>query len=87
MQLIQAKRYLSEGNPEGAYQALKDTMFISDQEAQQLVDKLGKVSAVPGSTQAEQRIAATALTRPGAQNLVHAAISTDPKASQAVKEI
>lgn len=82
--LIQAKRYITEGNSEGAYQALKDTMFISDHEAQQLVDKLSKVSAVPGSTTAEQRIAATALTRPGAQNLVHAAISTDPKASQAV---
>lgn len=82
--LIQAKRYITEGNSEGAYKALKDTMFISDQEAQQLVDKLSKVSAVPGSTTAEQRIAATALTRPGAQNLVHAAISTNPKASQAV---
>lgn len=82
--LIQAKRYITEGNSEGAYQALKDTLFISDHEAQQLVDKLSKVSAVPGGTTTEQRIAATALTRPGAQNLVHAAISTDPKASQAV---
>lgn len=83
-QLLKAKRFLTEGNYEGAYQALKDTMLISDVEAQQLVDKLGKVAAVPGQTMEEQRIAATALTRPGAQSLVHAAIATDPKASQAV---
>lgn len=83
-QLLKAKRFLTEGNSEGAYQALKDTMLISDVEAQQLVDKLGKVAAVPGQTMEEQRIAATALTRPGAQSLVHAAIAADPKASQAV---
>lgn len=83
-QLLKAKRFLTEGNSEGAYQALKDTMLISDVEAQQLVDKLGKIAAVPGQTMEEQRIAATALTRPGAQSLVHAAIAADPKASQAV---
>lgn len=83
-QLIRAKRYIAEGNPEGAYAALKDTLFVSDTEAQQLVDKLSKVSSVPGVRQEEQRIAATALTKPGAQSLVHAAISADPKASQAM---
>lgn len=83
-QLIRAKRYITEGNLEGAYAALKDTLFVSDTEAQQLVDKLSKVAAVPGIKQEEQRIAATALTRPGAQSLVHAAISSDPKASQAL---
>ena len=83
-QLIRAKRYITEGNPEGAYSALKDTLFVSDSEAQQLVDKLSEVAAVPGIKQEEQRIAATALTKPGAQSLVHAAISSDPKASQAL---
>lgn len=83
-QLIRAKRYIADGNPEGAYTALKDTLLISDSEAQQLVDKLSQVASVPGVRQEEQRIAATALTRPGAQSLVHAAIASDPKASQAV---
>ena len=83
-QLIKAKRFILDGNAEGAYRALKDTMFISDAEAQQLVDKLSQVSVVPGATQTEQRIAATAISRPGAQTLVHAAIASDPKASQAL---
>jgi len=59
-------------------------MFLSDSEAQELTDKLSKVMAVPGGNKTEQRIAATVLTRPGAEQLVRTAAVSDPKTSQAI---
>lgn len=79
-----AKDLLVDGNSAGAYQALKDTMFISDGEAQQIVEGLQKFAAVPGGNPAEQRIASTILTRPGGEAIVQSVVRDSPKASQAI---
>lgn len=79
-----AKDLIIDGNSAGAYQALKDTMFISDHEAQQLVEGLQKFAAVPGGNPAEQRIASTVLTKPGGEAIVQSVVRDNPKASQAV---
>lgn len=79
-----AKDLIIDGNSAGAYQALKDTMFISDGEAQQIVEGLQKFAAVPGSNPAEQRIASTILTRPGGEAIVQSVVRDSPKASQAI---
>lgn len=79
-----AKDLIIDGNSAGAYQALKDTMFVSDYEAQQLVEGMQKFAAVPGSNTAEQRIASTVLTRPGGEAIVQSVVRDNPKASQAV---
>jgi hypothetical protein len=79
-----AKDLLIDGNSAGAYQALKDTMFISDGEAQQIVEGLQKFAAVPGGNPAEQRIASTILTRPGGEAIVQSAVRDSPKVSQAI---
>lgn len=79
-----AKDLLIDGNSAGAYQALKDTMFISDGEAQQIVEGLQKFAAVPGGNPAEQRIASTILTRPGGEAIVQSVVRDSPKASQAI---
>ena len=79
-----AKDLIIDGNSAGAYQALKDTLFISDGEAQQIVEGLQKFAAVPGGNPAEQRIASTILTRPGGEAIVQSVVRDSPKASQAV---
>lgn len=79
-----AKDLIVDGNSAGAYQALKDTMFISDGEAQQIVEGLQKFAAVPGGNPAEQRIASTVLTRPGGEAIVQSVVRDSPKASQAI---
>ena len=81
--LVNAKDMLVNGNTNGARLALKETLFMSDQEIDELVTNLSKVSKVPG-TQKEQEIVATALTAPGVQDLVRAAGTLDSKASRAV---
>lgn len=82
--IVKFKEFLKSGNRTGAYQALKDTMFISDSEAQELTDKFSTMLAVPGSNEQERAIAAVALTQPGGEQLVRAATSTSPRVSQAV---
>lgn len=82
--IIKAKDFIKTGNSAGAYKSLKETMFLSDSEAQELTDKLSKVMAVPGGNKTEQRIASTVLTRPGSEQLVRTAAVSDPKTSQAI---
>lgn len=82
--IMQARDFIKTGNTTGAYRALKDTMFISDSEAQELTDKLAKQLAVPGSNEQERAIVSTAITKPGGEQLVRAATSTSPRVSQAV---
>ena len=79
-----AKDLIVDGNSAGAYQALKDTLFISDGEAQQIVEGLQKFAAVPGGNPAEQRISSTVLTQPGGEAIVQSVVRDSPKASQAV---
>ena len=82
--IMKARDFIKTGNTTGAYRALKDTMFISDSEAQELTDKLAKQLAVPGSNEQERAIVSTAITKPGGEQLVRAATSASPRVSQAV---
>lgn len=79
-----AKDLIVDGNSAGAYKALKDTLFISDGEAQRIVEGLQKFAAVPGGNPVEQRIASTVLTRPGGEAIVQSVVRDSPKASQAI---
>lgn len=82
--IVRAKNFIKHGFFDKAGTALKETMFITDEEADELVKKLSAVSNVPGKTKAEKRIAAVALTKPGAEDLVKAAAAADSTAGQAI---
>jgi len=76
--------YVRQGMFDRAGTALKETFFITDEEAAELVTKLNRVAKVEGKTPTEKAIAATAVTKPGAEELVQASVHTDPRASRAV---
>lgn len=64
--------------------ALKETFFITDEEAADLVTKLSKVAKVTGKSDMDKAITAVATTKPGAEELVAASVHSDPRASRAV---
>jgi hypothetical protein len=83
--VARVKDFIVDGNTEGAYKALKEMEYITDEQAQELVEQLAKVSiGAPGDKAAEQAIAAVVTTKPGAEGLVAAAASVDPQASRAI---
>lgn len=79
-----AVKWIGEGSLDRARAALKETFFITDEEAAEAVTKLSRVAKVEGKTDTEKAIAATAVTRPGAEELVEASVHKDPRASRAV---
>tara|TARA_R110000824_G_C15233132_1_gene679099 strand:+ start:16908 stop:20033 length:3126 start_codon:yes stop_codon:yes gene_type:complete len=79
-----AAEYVRQGMFDRAGTALKETFFITDDEAAELVTKLNRVAKVEGKTPTEKAIAATAVTKPGAEELVQASVHSDPRASRAV---
>lgn len=81
---VRAKDFIVGGNTEGAKQALRDTMFLREDEIDEVVTKLSKVIDTTNMSRAQQEITATALLLPGTQDLVRAAGIIDPKASRAV---
>lgn len=81
-----AKDYILDGNSKGAYDALKKLEFLNDSQAQEIVDQLGRLANIPGKKAEEQAIAAVAVTKPGAEGLVHAVATTNPQASRAVAQ-
>ncbi|AFV51101.1 hypothetical protein MS_022 [Vibrio phage VPMS1] len=83
--IARVKDFLVDGNTEGAYRALKEMEYVTDEQAQELVEQLSKVSiGAPGKKAEEQAIAAIVTTKPGAEGLVAAAASVDPQASRAI---
>lgn len=81
-----AKDFLMDGNTKGAYEALKQMEFLSDDQAAQLVTQLGRVAPGMGKGKnfAQQAILAASLTKPGTEGLVQAATSVDAQASRSV---
>ena len=79
-----AKNMILDGNTEGAYRALKEGFFITDEQADEMVRALGAKGTVAGKTNEEQAIAAFATTQPGGETLVKAAGAMDPQAGRAV---
>lgn len=86
--IARIKDIIIDGNSKGAYNALKDMEFMSDDMAEQTVNQLARISGQNGLDVSkkfeEQAIAATAITRPGAEGLVAAAAAVNPRASGAV---
>lgn len=84
--IARVKDFVIDGNTEGAYKALKEMEFITDEQAQEAVTRLAQVveGGVPGSNTKEQAIAAITTTKPGTEGLVAAAAAADPQASRAV---
>lgn len=86
--IARVKDIIMDGNSKGAYEALKRLEFMSDDAAEQTVNQMARISGQNGLDLSkrfeEQAIAATAVTKPGAEGLVAAAASVNPRASGAV---
>lgn len=84
------KDFVMDGNTAGAYKALKDVEFITDDQASNLVTQMQKISGTQGldTTKSfeEQAITTAALTNPGTESLVKAAVSLEPQAGRAVSK-
>lgn len=76
--------YVRQGMFDRAGTALKETFFLTDEETAEAVAKLSRVAKVEGKTSTEKAISATAITHPGAEELVEASVHADPRASRAV---
>lgn len=83
------KDFVLDGNTQGAYKALKDVEFMSDDQAAQLVNQLQRISggALDASKSFEERaIVAANLTKPGVEGLVKAATALNPKVGRATAQ-
>ncbi|AWD90286.1 tail tape measure protein [Dickeya phage Amaethon] len=81
------KDFVVDGNSAGAYKALKEYEFISDDQAANMVSALTRLQAdgtAAVKNEAEAAIRAGALTQPGSEGLVQAAASFNPKVGAAV---
>jgi len=84
--VVKAKNYVQTGEIRSAYQSLKDTTFLNDDQIADIVAQLEKHSTMTGN-QYEKGIQAVALTEPGMQDLVRAAAGTHPKAGSATANL
>ena len=80
MVLYVLKKRLLAGEAKAAYQSLKDTTFLTDDQIDAIVMQLEKHANLSGNKY-EKGVQAVALTEPGMQDLVRAAGGTHPKAS------
>lgn len=84
------KDFVLDGNTAGAYKALKDVEFMTDDQASQLVNQLERISKSSADTAGrsfeERAIAAATLTKPGSEGLVKAAAAVSPKVGRAVAQ-
>lgn len=81
--IVQAKNYIMAGNKGGAKIALKETMLLSDDEVDYIVEQLSRVSNVPGEG-SDKGIAAFMATQPGGETVMKVAGSIDATATRAV---
>lgn len=82
-----AYNYVVDGNPEGAYRALKEAVGnISDDEVEEIVtrwEKLNQQSA-PGKNIKEKAIAVIPATQAGGERIIAASAAIDPSASSSI---
>lgn len=81
---VRAKDYLLNGNLEGARKALRETMFLTDQEVDEIVAKFSSQVDTSKMSPGQKEILAVTATKPGAEDLVKAAAVIDSQASRAV---
>ena len=84
--IVKAKEAVMGGEAKAAYQSLKDTTFLSDDQITGIVQQLEKHATLEGNKY-EKGIKAVALTEPGMQDLVRAAGTSHPRASSATANI
>jgi hypothetical protein len=79
-----AKDFIMDGNSEGARKALRETMFLTEDEISEVVERFEQLVDTKGMSKAQKEITAIATTLPGAEDLVRAASSIDSTASRSV---
>lgn len=84
--IVRAKDAIVGGEAKAAYQSLKDTTFLTDDQITGIVMQLEKHATLSGNKY-EKGIKAVALTEPGMQDLVRASGATHPKASSATAHV
>jgi len=84
--IVRAKDAIMGGEAKAAYQSLKDTTFLTDDQITGIVQQLEKHATLSGNKY-EKGVKAVALTEPGMQDLVRAAGATHPKASSATAHV
>lgn len=82
--IVRAKDMIVDGNTQGAYQALKETMFMSDDQIEEIVTNFEKLNGPLKGNKEQKAIQAVTLSERGLQDLVRVAGAIDPKASTAV---
>ena len=75
-----------EGNKQGAYEALKDLMHLSDKQVDDIIVKWEQATGekVKGLTRAKRALQVVPLSRPGGESIVSHAAGKSPKAGAAV---
>lgn len=87
-QIKNAYDFVIDGNTNGAYTALKDTLgYLSDDEVQELVTRWEKLNqqAAPGKNLKEQALATLPSTAPGGEAIVSAAAKQDARAALSIR--
>jgi hypothetical protein len=83
-----AYKYAVDGNTDGAYAALKDTLgYLNDDEIEELLFRWEKLNqqAAPGKNIKEKAIATLPTTAPGGETIVGAAAKQDSRAALTVR--
>ena len=86
--IIKSYRYLTHGNPNGAFKALKENLNITDDQAKEMIanwEKLNKTKAPGGSFQ-EQAIGIVSQTGQGAETAVKSAAAQHERVATVVKQ-
>jgi len=78
-----AWKKLLAGNKEGARIALREELKITDDAAEEMLNKLERVATVPGKT-TDKDIASFVLTQPGGEEIMRVAGDIDPAAHRTV---
>ena len=81
-----AKDFLIDGNTKGALKALQDTLFISDDQATEILTGFAKQSELPKGNENLQKIAAIMSTQKGSEVVQKAVSQADAQAGFAVTE-
>lgn len=82
--IVRAKDMIFDGNSKGAYRALKETMFMNDDEIDEIVTRFERLAGPLEGNKEQRAIQAVTLGERGMQDLVRVAGALDPQASRAV---
>lgn len=86
--LVKGYKYLTHGNPKGAYKALKDNLNLTDDQIKEMISKWEKFNntSAPGSTFEEQAISIVTQTGKGAESSVKSAAMMSERVATIAKQ-